>query len=151
MEHCSESPTEWEWFWSLSWHHLMWRVSGKINQNMVEKIKPFVSPSSMLAKHTSIRLIKFTVHYLRASIKPEQHNGISVIKTWSHKNMRAHILMFDLHSCWFDKISLINEYEWVVKLDPLITVSVSQLPCLSCARLCISTREKLRMSLSRVW
>lgn len=70
----------------------------------------------------------------------------SVVKTWRNKNMRAHILMFDLHLYRFDKIILINEYEWVVKVDSSITISISQLSHLSCARLSISSREELGMS-----
>lgn len=68
-------------------------------------------------------------------------------KQWhiSHKNTvhtRAHILIPDLHSCHFDKIDSINEYDWAVKLNCLIAVSLSQLPYSSCARMWMWVKEK---------
>lgn len=77
---------------------------------MVEKLKVFMSSIAHLDLTLTIKR-KSNAHHLGASSEPEQNNGTSVIKRQRHKNMRAHILIPDLHSCCFDKVDLINEYE----------------------------------------
>lgn len=130
MEHCNNCP-----------HAEIMLLSLDVKHNWKNQPTSWWVKMPSNHKNTTTLLTKSTVCYLRAPLKPEQHNGLSVIKTCFHKNMRAHTLMFDLHSCWVDKINLINEYESVVKPDSSITESISQLPCLGCERLYLTGKQ----------